>query len=117
METHFKTAQNLAKLLDNEFKVFGFRVGLDPIIGLIPWIGDFLSFGLSLYILWISYQLRLPSGKLAIMIRNIVFDLVLGLIPVVGDIGDFFFRANKRNMDILQRYYSSPVIEGKLITH
>ena len=56
MQNHLKTASYIADLLDNKFKVLGFRFGIDPLLGLIPGGGDLVSFLLSLYIVWIGVK-------------------------------------------------------------
>ncbi len=104
MQNHLKTASILTKLLDEEFKIFGFKFGLDPLIGLIPGIGDSIAFFLSLYLLWIAVNLNIPNNKKFQMLFNIVFDFLLGLIPFIGDISDFIFKANSRNLKILKDY-------------
>ncbi|CAN5196590.1 hypothetical protein BH11PAT1_BH11PAT1_2410 [soil metagenome] len=114
MYIHLRVARTIAQLLDSEFKLFNFSIGLDPLLGLIPGIGDFISFGLSLYIVWVGFQMKLPKHVLSAIVRNVVFDLVLGLIPIIGDVGDFFFKANKRNMALLEQYVPGEIIEGRV---
>lgn len=104
MEHHLKIARLLANLLDSQFSFLGFKFGLDPLIGLIPWIGDAISMVLSFYIIWIAKRLALPKEKINTMVRNLVTDFVLGLVPVLGDVADFFFRSNKMNLDILEAH-------------
>ena len=104
MENHLKSATILAKLLDEEFNVLGFRFGLDPIIGLIPGLGDALGLLLSLYIVWIGVQLKLPSDKIVLMVVNITLDFLIGAIPILGDIGDFVFKSNKYNLAIIRAH-------------
>jgi hypothetical protein len=102
MNNHLRSARILANLMDAQFKLFGFRFGLDPILGIIPGFGDLLSLGLSAYIVWIGVQMGLPTAKLAQMISNIIFDFLLGSIPVVGDLFDVTFKANLKNLSILE---------------
>ncbi len=104
MDYHFKFAKTLTHLLDKNFKFLGFRFGLDPILGLVPILGDLVSLLLSLYIVWIGIQLRVPREIITRMISNVVFDFTLGLIPVVGDLADFLYKANSRNLDLLEKY-------------
>ncbi len=115
INTHIRLATALTKLLDSQFKFLNFRFGLDPLIGLIPGIGDIITFLLSFYLVWIGMQMKLPEKEIETMIRNVVFDFILGLIPVIGDIGDFVFKANAKNLKILKRYQYSSVIEGIII--
>lgn len=104
---HFRFAKFIARLLDDEFKIFGIGVGIDPLIGLIPGIGDMISLALSLYILWVGRILGLPDQILGKMIRNIYIDFVMGIVPILGDIGDIFFKANRRNLDMVEKHMQS----------
>lgn len=80
-----------------------FRFGLDPIIGLIPG-GDAVSGAVSLSVLVLALQYRLPVWVLWRMVINIALDTTVGLIPVVGDLFDFGFKANQRNMQLLRKH-------------
>ena len=104
MNKHLKFAVALSELLDNKFKVGRFSFGIDPLIGWIPGLGDVIGASLSFYLVWIGLQMKLPAPKIARMIGNIFIDLVLGLIPIVGDVSDFFYKANLKNLDILKQY-------------
>ncbi|HET8553049.1 MAG TPA: DUF4112 domain-containing protein [Gammaproteobacteria bacterium] len=95
----------LAKLLDGEFRIpgTGWRFGLDPLIGLIPGVGDAVSAGLSLWIVIEARDLGAPTGTLMKMLGNIALDFATGLVPVLGDIFDAGFKANMRNVTLLDR--------------
>ncbi|MFC3122297.1 DUF4112 domain-containing protein [Agaribacter flavus] len=100
-------AQALANLLDTAVRVpfIGIRVGLDFLIGLIPGIGDTLMLLASLRIVYLGKKMNLPKPLMAKMIRNAVIDYGLGFIPIVGDIIDLFFKANQRNVRIMEQYW------------
>ncbi len=115
MHNHLKLATIISDILDNRFKIVGFRFGLEPILGIIPGFGDFVGLALSLYIVWIGMNMRLPQDKLHRMITNVIFDFVIGLVPVVGDIADFAFKANAKNLEILRQYAPDTIVEGKII--
>ena len=115
MQNHLKTASYIADLLDNKFKVLGFRFGIDPLLGLIPGGGDLVSFLLSLYIVWIGVKVELPMKKIIKMIKNTMLDLVVGVIPVFGDVADFAFKSNLMNLEILQEHIGKDAIEGELV--
>jgi Domain of unknown function (DUF4112) len=117
MDGHVKTAKLLTDVLDNKFSFFGIKFGLDPIIGFVPILGDILPMCLSLYIVWIGMQSKIPNNKIAQMLANTLFDFVIGIIPVVGDAADFVVKANKRNFEILQNHLNaSPrIIEGEIV--
>lgn len=98
-------------LMDSGFRVpiLGFKFGLDPILGLIPGVGDALTFSISA-LLVIGMVRKGASGMLALkMVGNILLDLLVGTIPVLGDVFDLFHKANRRNFELMQEHYQ----EGK----
>jgi hypothetical protein len=102
MDRHLQLATFIADLLDNQFKIGRFSFGIDPVLGLFPGLGDLISAVLSFYLVWIAIEQNLPKRKVARMVFNILFDFGLGAIPVVGDISDFFYKSNARNLKILR---------------
>lgn len=98
--------RNLAMLLDRAFAVPGTkrRVGIAPIIGLVPGIGDFIGAILSTWIVVGALRHRVPGGKIIRMALNIIADAAIGTIPVIGDIFDFMFQENLSNVETLMRY-------------
>ncbi len=94
----------LAHLLDSAFVVPGtsVRVGLDSLIGLVPGIGDLVSTAISSYIIVEARRLGLPRWKLARMAGNVAMDAAIGVVPLMGDVADVFFKANRRNMRIIR---------------
>lgn len=113
---HYYTAKFLARLLDTQFSLGKFRFGLDPLLDFIPGLGDVIALLLSLYIVWIAKQYNVPDREIAVMMRNIMFDFILGLIPIVGYIGDFVYKANIKNLAIIEKYLQQPVLEGEVVT-
>lgn len=111
---HLKNAQRLAKLLDSQFSILGFKFGLEPIIGLLPGLGDVITLILSLYLFYIAVQMKLPKSALIQMMVNIGMDFFIGTVPVIGDLADFFYKANSKNLRILERF-ASEVEEGTVI--
>ena len=97
----------LATLMDAQFKVPGtnFRFGLDGLLGLIPGAGDLSTFAVSGYMLWIMAHNGASGYVLARMILNVLVDAIVGAIPFIGDIFDFAFKANMRNMRLMQQHY------------
>ncbi len=116
MEQHVRTAEMLAMFLDNRFGIGPFRIGLNVILDLIPGFGDAIATILSLYIVWIGIQMKLPLPKLLLMLLNIGIDFLLGLIPVLGDAGYLFWKANIRNAHILREYANLHIIEGEFVS-
>jgi hypothetical protein len=79
------------------------RAMLDPIVGLIvPGLGDVLGAGVGLFIVTVAVQKRLPAVVVARMLVNLGIDTAVGMIPLVGDIFDFAFRANQKNVELLR---------------
>jgi uncharacterized protein DUF4112 len=102
--------QTIAWLLDGMFRVPGtrFRFGFDPIIGLIPAAGDLVSGAVGLYLITRAVQFRLPMIVVARMVLNSLLDFVVGAVPILGDLFDFAFRSNARNMQLFEEYVSDP---------
>ena len=103
-------ARALARLLDDLIRVPGtkFGVGLDPIIGLIPGLGDVIGGAMSGYILLVAAKEGVPKSVLMRMLGNIALDSLVGVVPLVGDLLDFGVKANRRNIDLLERYLGAP---------
>ena len=97
----------LARLMDAQFSVPGtsFRFGLDGIIGLIPGVGDMSTFAVSSYMLWIMAHNGASGYVMARMVLNVLLDALVGMIPLLGDIFDFAFKANMRNVRLMQQHY------------
>jgi len=111
--SHLKVVSFLTMLLESRFKVFGFKFGLDPIIGLVPWVGDAVTAVLSGYIIWVAHKNKVPMSSIKKMYRNLIFDFILGLIPIVGDISDFVYKSNTKNYMILKQHFPDEILEGK----
>ncbi len=96
----------LEKLLEGVFviPVINRRVGLDAIVGLVPVMGDFVTMAMGAYIVWEGHNLGLPKWKLWRMAGNVLFDSAVGAVPVAGDLFDFLFRSNTRNLKIIKRH-------------
>lgn len=110
MEKHLKTAELFASILDNRFSIFGITFGLAVILDLIPEVGDMLAAVLSLYIVWIAVQMDLPQIRIFQMLVNIGINLILGLIPVVGEATYILRKANIKNVAILKKYAHEQII-------
>jgi len=98
--------RRVAELLDSAFVLPGtpYRIGLDPIIGLVPWIGDLVSPLFTVALLWQARDVRVPKVVLGRMIVNAAVDAIIGAIPFVGDLFDFGWKANQLNMALLERH-------------
>jgi hypothetical protein len=80
------------------------RIGLDPVIGLIPWIGDLVSATVGFWLIAEAARFRIPSVVLARMVLNTFVDLAVGAIPVLGDLFDVVSRSNRRNLELFRRH-------------
>lgn len=103
-------ARTLARLLDTAVRVPGtdIRLGLDPVLGLVPGAGDLLSGVLSAYVLVLAARAGAPSPVLFRMLVNVGADTLVGSVPVLGDLFDVGFKANARNVALLERHLGHP---------
>lgn len=95
----------LTRLLDDRFRIPGtsIRFGLDGLIGLVPGVGDAATTAAALYVVWRARSLGVPKAVLARMVANLLADMALGAVPLLGDVFDVAFKANRRNLDLLRR--------------
>ena len=105
-ERSLQALRRWARLFDAAFRIPGTQItfGLDPLLGLIPGIGDLASPLLTIAILWQAWQLRVPKVVLARMVLNALIDAGVGAIPVIGDAFDFAWKATEWNMALLDRH-------------
>ena len=98
--------RQVAKLLDSAVPVPGtsFRFGLDPILGLVPGLGDIVSPLFTVGIIWQARDLGIPRVVMMRMIINVAIDTLVGLVPVVGDLFDFAWKSNNMNMALLEQH-------------
>jgi Domain of unknown function (DUF4112) len=96
----------VARTMDSLYAIPGtkIRLGLDAILGLVPVAGDLISQAISTYIIWEAHQLGVSKLTLARMLANTLVDTVIGAVPLAGDVFDVAFRANMKNLRILQRH-------------
>jgi hypothetical protein len=103
--------RRLARLLDNAVQLPGtrYRIGLDPIIGLIPGIGDVIGAIFSTVIIFQAARLGAPRSTLVRMLANVGVDTLVGEIPLLGDLFDFGWKSNTRNIALLEQHLERPV--------
>ncbi|MFT8309311.1 DUF4112 domain-containing protein [Acetobacter malorum] len=102
-----RRVRRLAWILDAAFRLPGtrFRVGVDAIVGLLP-VGGSVVMGLvSLYIVWEAWRLRAPTSLLARMVGNVLLETAVDTVPIAGDLFDAAFKANLRNVALLEQYF------------
>jgi hypothetical protein len=104
-----KRVRTLSYWLDNSIAIPGttYRIGLDPLIGLLPGAGDAVGVALSAYIVLEAARLGLPREALIRMVTNIVLDTVMGSLPIVGDFFDASWKSNTRNAALLEAHLKS----------
>jgi hypothetical protein len=100
----------MTRIFDNLIEVpgTGRRFGVDPIIGLIPVVGDIAGAVASFWIIGEAAKFKLPPIVLARMIVYASVDMLLGAIPLIGNVLDFFSKANERNLALFRRHASDP---------
>jgi len=113
LRSRVERLDRLTRLLDIAFVVPGtnIRFGVDAIVGLIPVVGDWAGVALSSLVIFEAARIGAPAVLLARMVGNVVIEGVFGSVPVVGDVFDVFWRANRRNLALLRRHLSR---EGQL---
>ena len=107
--------RRLARVLDAAVRIPGtnFRVGLDALIGLVPGVGDAVGAALSGWIVLAAARMGLPKSVIARMLVNLGVDTVVGAVPILGDLFDIAFRANTRNVALIESALAEPVATRK----
>jgi hypothetical protein len=107
--------QWLATLMDRAFRIPGLNIefGLDAIIGLIPGVGDLVTTMISIYLLAAAGRLGLPRVTLARMGMNVAIDAIVGAVPFFGDMFDVFWKANDKNVSLLQRHLQASPLDAR----
>ena len=114
-----RRVEAMEHVLERSFVIPGINrpLGLDAIVGLVPVVGDFVTMAMGAYIVWEARNLGMPKWKLLRMAGNVAFDSAVGAIPLAGDLFDFLFRSNTRNLKIIRKHLdkhhpATQVIEG-----
>ncbi|HSL72732.1 MAG TPA: DUF4112 domain-containing protein [Longimicrobiales bacterium] len=100
----------LARVMDDAVTIPGtrFRIGLDALIGLVPGLGDVAGGVTAAYALVVAQRLGAPRSVLLRMVGNVLVDAVVGAVPALGDVFDAAYRANRRNVQLLERFAVAP---------
>lgn len=106
-----------SRMMDTQFRVpfTRIRFGVDPLLGLIPVVGDFIGLLLSLPVLAEASRLEAPPELKRKMIRNIIIEAVIGALPVLGDIFDVYWKANTRNTALLKQWIRTRLVPEKVV--
>lgn len=110
-DASLKRVRAVALLLDDAIRVPGtnLRFGIDPIVGMIPGLGDLLGGAASAYIILEAARAGAPASVLLRMTTNVGMDTLVGAVPLVGDLFDFAWKSNSRNAELLARHIEAPV--------
>lgn len=100
-------AKRLAYVMDSAFRIpfTNINIGLDPIVGLYPVVGDAVTAAITMYLVGLAVRFRLPWGVVVRLLGNMLLDFGIGLIPVVGDLGDAAFKAYILNVALIEKAY------------
>jgi hypothetical protein len=106
--------ESVSRLMDSKFCFPGtsFRFGLDPVLGLFPFLGDLSTFAVSGALVLTMARHGASRNVVIRMVVNIILDLVLGSIPIIGAVFDFGFKANDRNVRLLRAHYEKGKYQG-----
>ncbi len=106
LEEKLTRLRQLSENLDESFTIPGTNIkfGIDALIGLVPGGGDLIGSLFSLYLLRTAIKMKLPKSAILSIMFNIIIDTTIGIVPVIGDIFDIFWKSNKRNMRIIEKH-------------
>lgn len=104
----------LTRLMDGVFEIplLKRKFGLDPVIGLVPVVGDLIPAAIGLYLVFEARELGASRWLQARMIGNLLLDLLVGAVPLLGDFFDFMFRAHHRNLKLMQKELGEPYVDA-----
>lgn len=112
-----KRIEMLERMLEGlvEVPLLGRKVGFDAIVGLVPGIGDIVTAAMGLYLVWEGRNLGISRWQIWRMLGNVGVDTVIGAVPVAGDLFDFLYRSNTRNLKIIRRHLDRHHPETRII--
>ncbi|MDJ0691097.1 MAG: DUF4112 domain-containing protein [Xenococcaceae cyanobacterium MO_188.B32] len=113
---NLKRIRKIANLLDTAIGIPGtkIRLGLDPIWGFIPGGGDLITAVISAYMIYLAARFGLERAEIFEMIKNVAIETAIGSVPVAGDIFDAYFKANIRNLEILEKHIKKTESDNKV---
>ena len=109
-DRRLKRLQGVARLMDDAFRIpiLGIRIGLDPLLGFLPGAGDVLGATLSGWTVITAARMGASPAVILRMLLNLGLDALLGAVPVIGDLFDWTFKANRRNLRIVEKHLDDP---------
>lgn len=107
-DERLRWVERIARLMDSQFRLPGtrFRFGLDPLLGLVPIVGDLSTTAVSIALLLTMLRHGASGAVVVRMALNILLDTVVGAIPIIGNVFDFAYKSNERNVALLRRHYA-----------
>jgi hypothetical protein len=107
-DERLRWVERVARLMDSQFRLPGtrFRFGLDPLLGLVPIVGDLSTTAISVVLLLTMLRHGASGAVVVRMALNILLDTVIGAIPILGSVFDFTYKSNERNVALLRRHYA-----------
>ena len=99
--------RKLATLMDSRFSFLGYKFGIDSLIGFVPGLGNLITTGIAGWIVYQGYLLNIPADLTKQMIINVLIDTLISSVPIAGNIGDFFFKANNKNLELLEDHFAN----------
>lgn len=107
-DERLRWVERIARLMDSQFRLPGtrFRFGLDPLLGLVPIVGDLSTTVVSIALLLTMLRHGASGAIVVRMALNILIDTVVGAIPILGNVFDFAYKSNERNVALLRRHYA-----------
>lgn len=114
LEKRLRWVNYVARLMDSQFRLPGtrFRFGLDPLLGLLPVVGDVSSFAVSAVLIVTMMRYGASGAVVVRMVLNALFDAIVGAIPLLGNLFDFAYKANDRNVALLRKHYVEGQYQG-----
>lgn len=108
-DERLRWVERIARLMDSQFRLpgTGFRFGLDPLLGLVPIVGDLSTTVVSVALLLTMLRHGASGAVVVRMVLNILLDTFVGAIPLLGNVFDFAYKSNERNVALLHRHYAS----------
>ncbi|MDB5571303.1 MAG: hypothetical protein JWN93_2486 [Hyphomicrobiales bacterium] len=109
--------ERIARLMDTAVRIpgTGISFGADAILGVVPVLGNIVTTGVSAYLIWEARQLGAPLHVLARMAGNVGLDALVSAVPVAGNVADVFFKANRRNVDLLRRHFDAQAEKARRV--
>lgn len=114
VDERLRWVERIARLMDSQFRLPGtrFRFGLDPLLGLVPIVGDLSTTAVSVALLLTMLRYGASGAVVVRMALNILVDTVVGAVPVLGNVFDFAYKSNERNVALLRRHYAGGTHAG-----